>query len=433
LSYDHNLSNIGLVEEESVKQIDKRGRVPEIFFQQLDNQLLLSRNRLYFNGYKLQMNVAYQNNKLEHIGQVDEHEVEMRLRTLTYETKLYLPSDPSFEYIVGFQGMNQWNNNLNNRENKLLPDAVLQNYSLFGLLQHTFFSKFIFQGGVRYDRKLISTQAIGDASVVDSYRPSIEKSFGSLSGSLGATYNVNESLLFRTNIAAAYRTPTLAELTSNGQHEERFEIGDASLRPENAYEMDISMHLHHENFTFDLAGFYNYICNYIFLSPTGVNSAINIPIYKYNQSNAYLYGGEADFNINPATLSWLHFRTNFSYVIGKKNNQEYLPFIPAHKITTEIRVEKKTLAFFHDAFALISTHSALAQHHPAPNEATTSGYTLVDSSIGAVLKTGRVSIALQFGVNNLFDIRYVDHLSTLKEVGFFNPGRNMVSSIKISF
>lgn len=37
---------------------------------------------------------------------------------------------------------------------------------------------------------------------------------------------MHEILILRANVAAAYRTPTLAELTSNGLHELRYEIGD---------------------------------------------------------------------------------------------------------------------------------------------------------------------------------------------------------------
>ncbi|HPD44424.1 MAG TPA: carboxypeptidase-like regulatory domain-containing protein, partial [Dysgonamonadaceae bacterium] len=175
LFYDHNRHNIGLVEEESAEEIDERGRKPDIFYQRLDNQMLSSRNRLYFNRYKLQINAAYQDNKLSHIGEANEYEVEMRLRTLTYETKLHFPSDLYTEYILGFQGMNQWNDNLNDRETKLLPKAEIQNYSLFGLLQRTFFSKLKVQGGIRYDYKSLSTQAVGDPAVIDLFRPALDK------------------------------------------------------------------------------------------------------------------------------------------------------------------------------------------------------------------------------------------------------------------
>jgi iron complex outermembrane receptor protein len=49
------------------------------------------------------------------------------------------------------------------------------------------------------------------------------------------------------------------------------------------------------------------------------------------------------------------------------------------------------------------------------------------------LQLNKQLVLLSLGANNLFDVRYVDHLSTLKEVGLFNPGRNISLSIKVPF
>ena len=158
-------------------------------------------------------------------------------------TKLYeyVPINNQSEYIFGIQGMNQQNSNFNHRETILLPDASTNNYGAFGLLQYKLWHKLNIQTGLRYDNKSIHTQTIGIPAEA-TYRPAIDKQFGSFSGSLGATYTINEALLVRTNFAAAYRTPNIAELTSNGRHELRFEKGDANLVPEKAYESDLSLH-----------------------------------------------------------------------------------------------------------------------------------------------------------------------------------------------
>jgi iron complex outermembrane recepter protein len=124
--------------------------------------------------------------------------------------------------------MYQDNLNLYDRETKLLPDASILNNSLFFLIQKKFFDKLNFQTGLRYDNRSIETDPVG-MPVQDDYRGAIEKHYNSLSGSVGATYNVSKEFLLRANFASAYRTPNLAELTSNGQHETRYEIGDQNL------------------------------------------------------------------------------------------------------------------------------------------------------------------------------------------------------------
>ncbi|RPH28271.1 MAG: TonB-dependent receptor [Bacteroidales bacterium] len=433
LFYDFNNQKLGLVEDEAIDAITERGRDNKILYQELNTHLISSQNKLYLGKFKLDLSSAYQSTELIHFGDLNVFEIQMKLATLTYEAKLHLPSKENSEYIVGFQGFNQTNTNVNNRETKLLPDATTNNYSAFSLLQYTFFKKFKVQTGVRYDIKSISTQAIGLPADPLTYRPALDRSYGSFSGSLGSTYNVSEELLFRINFAAAYRTPNLAELTSNGQHELRYEIGDQNLVPENAYEADLSVHFHKDNYTFDIAGFYNIVNSYIFITPTGDTTVSGIDIFRYKQANSALYGGEAGLHIHPKPAKWLHFKATFSSVIGKQENGDYLPFVPAHKLRFELQTEKEKMLFFHNVFVSLSTSTAFNQNNAAPDETTTKGYTLLDLSVGGNIRVKNQFVSLSVSVNNMLDTKYIDHLSTLKEVNMYNPGRNISLSLRIPF
>lgn len=430
--YDYNQQNLGLTEEEAIDLTPERGRRCTVFYQQLNTHMVSTQNKIFLGRMKADANVSYQNTGLIHFGEANVYELEMNLGTLTYETKIYLPSDIKSEYILGFQGINQVNKNRNNRETILLPDATVQNYSAFALLQHTFFEKLKLQTGIRYDHKTMDTKAVGIEGEAP-YRNALSKSYGSFSGSLGATINITSDLLIRGNIASAYRTPNLAELTANGQHETIYEMGDHTLKPENSYEADLSMHLHREQFTIDLAGFRNAINRYIYISTTGETTPDDIPIYQYMQQDAVLYGGEAGLHLHPPVMEWLHFQTTFSAVVGKQKNGNYLPFIPAHKLNIEVQANKETLAFLYNAFVNVKSYTALNQHNPAPDETSTGGYTLIDWSIGAHSKAGNGSVAFTISVTNIFDVKYIDHLSILKEVGLYNPGRNFIVSVHIPF
>lgn len=432
LFYDYSHQKLGMVEPEAIDSIPERGRKNQLYYQQLATHLLSSQNKLYLGKIKIDLNSAFQNTELIHFADVSTYEIQMRLATLTYETKVYLPSDEHSEYIVGFQGLNQLNRNENNRETILLPNAYINNYSAFGLLQHDFFDKLKLQAGIRYDNKSIRSKSLG---LVDSsnYRASIQKKYDSFSGSIGATYTVSESLLFRVNVATAYRTPNLAELTSNGQHETRYELGDNSLIPENSYEYDASMHYHKRNITIDIAGFYNVIDHYIFISPTGDTAKSGIPIYKYMQRNSTLMGGEAGIHYHPVSIKWLHFESTYSSVVGKQSNGDYLPFIPAHKLHFELRIEKEKFAFLHKSYISGTLSSAFKQANVAPDETQTNAYSLFDISFGGTILLKRQSIVMCVGINNVFDKKYIDHLSTLKEVGMYNPGRNITIALKFPF
>lgn len=433
LYYDFNNQKLGLVEDEAVEAITKRERKNKIWYQEFNTHILSSQNRLYLGRFKLDLNSAFQNTELIHFGDVDEYELQMQLATLTYDTKLHFPSRNNSEYIIGFQGFNQKNKNINNRETILLPNATTNNYSLFGLVQQVLFTKLKLQAGLRYDSKDISTSTVGTATNPEEYRVGINKSFNSFSGSLGATYNYSDELLFRVNFAAAYRTPNLAELTSNGQHELRYEVGDQNLIAENAYETDVSLHYHKSNLTLDVAAFYNSVNNYIFIAPTGETTATGMDIYRYKQANSALTGGEIGLHLHPEVIDWLHFETTFASVIGQQKNGDYLPFIPAHKLRFEFRGEKEKVLFFRKALAAVNSTTALKQRNTAPDETTTSGYTIIDLNVGGNIQLKNQTVTLILSVNNLFDKKYIDHLSTLKEVNFYNQGRDITLSLKIPF
>ncbi|MBN2635792.1 MAG: TonB-dependent receptor [Prolixibacteraceae bacterium] len=433
LYYDFNNQKLGLVEDEAIEEITERGRKNEIWYQEFNTHLLSSQNKIYVGRFKLDLNSAYQSTALVHFEDAGVVELQMKLETFTYEAKLYLPSQGDAEYILGFQGFNQRNKNLNDREVILLPNATTANYSAFGLVQFNIQHKLKLQTGIRYDYKTIETQAVEISDNTDTYRVPLSKSYGSFSGSVGGVYNFSEGLFLRTNLAAAYRTPNLAELTSDGQHELRYEVGDNNLVPENSYEADLSLHLHRSNITFDVAGFYNFIYNYIFIAPTGNFTNDGIGIYKYNQTNSKLFGGEAGIHFHPVKCKWLHFETTFSSVTGKKDNGDYLPFIPANKLKFEVRAEKKELLFFENTFFTMNSSFAFAQNNAAPDETATAGYHLIDLSAGGNIKVNNQNIAIKISATNIFDSKYIDHLSTLKEVGLYNPGRNIAITVKVPF
>jgi iron complex outermembrane recepter protein len=195
----------------------------------------------------------------------------------------------------------------------------------------------------------------------------------------------------------------------------------------------LSLHYHADNITFDVAVFYNRLDHYIYIAPSVDTTAEGISIYKYQQSNAKLYGFEAGFHIHPKQFDWLHFETTFSNVTGKKENGEYLPFIPANKFQSELRFEIDKMGFLKDVFFKIGSVTAFNQSNPAPEEENTDGYTLIDMGIGGNIKVSNQLISFVLSVNNVFDKKYVDHLSTLKEVNYFNPGRNITFSLKVPF
>lgn len=432
LNYDYFKQNLGMAIEPSVDLITKRDRKNEVWYQDLTHQMISSQNNLYFGAYKLSINASYQDALRKLQTTLNEPFIEMDLKTITYESKLYLPTSSKMDAIIGVQGMNKENKNLNDRPSKFLPDAKIGNIGLLSLFQYKFANQIKLQTGLRYDLYKTQTNALGNSSDLYYHAP-INKQFSNVNGSIGATWMPTKKILFRVNLAKAYRVPNLFELTANGIHDGKIEKGNAGLNPQNSYEADISTHFHNEWSVIDLAGFYNDIENYIFSAPTNQTSAEGFTIYQVTQANAKLYGGEAGIHIHPQSLPWLHFKTTYSMVIGQQEDGHYLPFIPAHKLHYEIGFKGKKLGFLHRSEFKISALSAFAQKNPAPEEDETSAYTLINLSLSSNFNIAKQSIEFSFLANNLFDVKYFDHLSTLRELGYYNPGRNISFSLKIPF
>ena len=430
--YDYFKQDLGMSVPPVKPLITEQGRKNEVWFQDLEHQMISSQNSLYLGKFKWDINAAYQNALRKLQTTLEVPFVEMNLNTITYESKLYLPTGDKSEYIIGLQGMFQNNRNLNNRASQFLPDADVNNVGFLGLVKYTVLKKLKVQGGLRYDRYKTETFALGTEGTSDYHAP-VKKDFSNINGSLGATYQPVEKMMLRANFAKGYRVPNLSELTSNGMHGNRYEVGNENLSPQNSFETDVSLHYHGEFLSFDLAGFYNHINDYIFISPTIDTTSTGVGIYRFSQTNAKLYGGEAGIHFHPESFPWLHIEGTYSSVIGKQENGDYLPFIPANKLRYEVRAERKKLGFLKKPNIKISALSAFSQNTPSTYETATEGYTLVNISAYSEIVVSKQTLIFGVSVNNLFDTRYFDHLSTLKPMGYYNQGRNFNFSLRIPF
>jgi iron complex outermembrane receptor protein len=426
LFYDYNRPKLGMCVPASVKLVTENGRDNEVWYQDLTNHLISSRNTLFLGDFKVDVNAALQmnNRKLQTDNATPAFEmVDMDLTTFSYELKTYLPSGLNSDYIIGFQGAVKTNRN-NEAPNHVLPDADVYDYSVFALLQHSFAEKLKTQAGLRYDFRAMKTKEVLKNMNVDT-------DFGNISASLGATYQIGSDILLRANLASAYRTPNLAELTQDGQHGARYEQGNPDLKPQRSYEADLSMHLHSNWFLMDVAVFYNHINDYIFLSPTNDTTAAGLEIYRYLQSNAHLYGGELIMEAQP--LKWFNVKGTYSYLVGEQDNDQNLPFIPQNKFKLELKLEKEKLAFMERAYFRLGGTYAAKQDRPAMFETESPDYFLMDLGLGAQIKWGQQKLMFSVIASNLLDEFYIDHLSTLKGLGYGNMGRSVIFNLKIPF
>jgi iron complex outermembrane receptor protein len=448
LSYNYLDSKFGLVhleeEEEEHEEHEESERKPLLPYQHITNHITSLQNTVFVGESKLKFNIGFvQNQRLEFeehheedtTATAEEHHddeaaLDMTLQTMNYDLKWYFPARKKTEYVIGVQGMSQTNTNAG--EEVLIPDATQNDFGVLGMVKYQY-EKVTMQAGMRYDVRSIATTmngAIGE----EGYMPALDLSFSSFNGSLGATFHLNDQLLLRTNVATGFRNPNLAELSSNGVHHgtNRYEIGNGNLSTEQNIEFDISSHYHTEHTTIDLAGFFNNISNYIFITPT--DSIIDsVSVFEYTQSDARLFGGEFTLDIHPHPIDWLHFETKYGIVIGQKSDGSHLPLIPAGKLTLSARAEFKGNKRFIEPYFKVSSVFMFDQNNIADFETKTDAYNLLNIGLGSSIKLGKQTAQFSISANNILNVSYFDHLSRLKNAGIYNMGRNISVSMKLPF
>ncbi|HKK80803.1 MAG TPA: TonB-dependent receptor [Prolixibacteraceae bacterium] len=437
LSYDYSHLKPGMTNEASESLVRENDYAPDVWYQDLSNHTILSKNTFYLDDYKINANLSWSKNHRV-INTTEFNSVDMALTSWGVDLKTWLPSSDMNDIILGVQA------NLNNNKNydgtvKVLPDYESKSVAFMGLYQHRFFDRLSLQAGARYDyrslfiphqEKAVHDHGEHEEETEEEHQEEILKQkypFYNGSFSLGATYQINHNLLLRGNVATAFRPPNVAELTQDGVHGARYEIGDANLKSQRNYEVDLSAHYHSKSLSVDVAGFLNRVNNYIYLSPTN-SFKDELPVYHYSQHNAVLFGGEFALKYQP--LEWFELNSLASLVRGKLNEEQYLPFIPHDKVKGGVKFTHRKFGMLSRLFVAVNMEQAFKQKRPSQFETETSGWNLINASAGTAVMVAGNKINLTLNVRNLLNKNYIDHLSTLKNMGYYNPGRNISLHLK---
>ncbi|ESU24394.1 phuR protein [Flavobacterium enshiense DK69] len=425
--YNYNNLNIGLPEEDIIPEHFRTPLYPK---QDIDNHMLSLHQKFFLKKTKLEADLGYTYNNRKELEAADETALHMKLKTASYNVKLYLPKSDRLETIIGVQGMHQTNKN--NGEEILIPDATTNDIGILMTSNYEWRSNTL-QAGIRYDNRKIDSENHGTFGE-EGYFEAVNKNFESFNASLGYKTKVFKNLTLRANMATGFRAPNLAELTSNGVHEgsNRYEIGNPNLKNEQNLQTDLNLEYGNAHFEFFANGFYNHINDYIFLSPTGTQIDGN-DVYDYVQDDAALYGGEIGIHYHPHPLDWLHLVSSFESVTGKQDNGDYLPLIPANKFSNTIRTEFDIQKWFKSAYALLNIDYFLKQNNISTFETETGDYVLLNLGFGGNINIGKNKFDLSLNANNLLDKTYISHLSRLKTDGIPNIGRNIILGINFNF
>lgn len=443
LRFNFNNSTVGIPDEIGLQNNHKTPLLP---YQDLTTKMVSLNSIFFLPNSKIATTFGYTLNVRKEFEEHDEEEEEehsesesesevaslfLNLNTFSYDAKWHLPKLGEIETILGVQGLYQENENFG--EEILIPNATTKDFGTFFTGLYNWKQNTVL-AGLRFDSRHLTTEEHlviheGETHIFEA----IDKTFENISTSLGYKTVLFEKITSRFNIASGFKAPNLAELTSNGVHHgsNRFETGNSNLKNEQNFQSDISFEYNTEHLEIFANGFYNHINNYIFIAPTG-ELEDDFFIYNYTQENAKLYGGEFGLHLHPHPLDWLHLNSSFEFVIGKQDNDNYLPLIPANKLTNTLKTEFKQLKWLQNGFASLSLESTFKQKNISEFETTTNAYNLINLGFGGTLKFNKLNIDINLNINNLLNKSYISHLSRLKADRIENIGRNFITSIKFN-
>ncbi|HTB05857.1 MAG TPA: TonB-dependent receptor [Bacteroidia bacterium] len=476
-------------------QQDEKTYTPFVIYQYIHHYKLVWDNSIALGNGAIKAIFSYQRNQRQEMNDPTQPNVPIiyyNSNALTYDVRYVAPQIGNFNFSVGANGVYQDSKSLGFVQ--LIPDYNYMQIGGFAIASEKI-GKLNLSGGIRYDTRTftgeehwVSTDTLSPQEPVAPNTPnSFEEfvpfttTFSGMSGSFGATYDFTKTVYAKANIARGWRAPNVNECAANGVHDGTvvYEIGDPNIKPETSLEEDIAFGVNSKDVNFEVDGFINTISNFIYarglLSANGGDSTSNAlsvngtlfpdaPVFKYENGNAQLEGGEMTLDIHPSGLKWLEINSTLSYVTGGltgvSDSTKYLPFVPPMRITADLILHfGKVCSFIKDAYVRFGVMNVAQQsnvyreaaiytalsssstpYEYAASQNAEAGYTLFNAGLGGHILNHRGKEACEIFVicNNLTNVGYMDYMSRFKyypynpstnRVGVFNMGRNI--SVKL--
>ena len=418
--------------------------------QEITHIKVLSNTNINFKQGWLQLDLGWQHNKRFEMSPAHSHgfgpkitdslALGLVLNTATANVKYHRQLNDHLKLIAGTNV--QWMENQISGFEFLIPNYQQIQTSVFTYVENNFSEKFTLNAAIRLDRIDQRMEAhhrpvynaSGDLTSFNLHSPVSRRVFTGLNVGIGSVYVLGPSWNIKTNLAQVYRVPDISELASNGIHHGTFrhEMGTLDMKGELGYQMDVAFTGKKEKVFLQLTPFANYYSSYIYLQPKAEFSLLPDAgqIYRYVQHPVFFVGGEllSEWAITK-TVSLL---TTAEYVFNQNTETHLpLPFTPPFNASAAVTWNKKRERVNWNA--RVSHRFFSAANRVDRNEPPTPGYHLTAMQVGGELPLKKQVVELMLSLNNLFDIRYMNHLSRYRILNLPEQGRNISVILKWNF
>ena len=317
----------------------------------------------------------------------------------------------------------------------LLPEYRSNRVGVYTAHKYRINSNWLIQTGIRGDYcKFHITESFNpNPLLADSvFNQGMSRSYPGISYAAGAAYTNGERFTLKLHFGKSYRNPAVYELASYGihRHNLRFEKGNPSLKPEEAYQIDLVAEFNSEKFFIAASPFFGYFTNYIYLLPTPDFSlgTFTGQVYEYRQCMSLQYGTELIISreISSSVIAACSFE--FVYAMNYDTRQA-MPYTPPISAIPELVYfnKKKNLRIGFEAVCVA------AQNLTAINERATPAYVVYNVRGSKTFVMGKQEVSILLAIQNITDRNYLNHLSYYRRLQIPEPGRNVVVSIRFPF
>lgn len=299
------------------------------------------------------------------------------------------------------------------------------------------------QAGLRYDLAQFTPLEDRNIVVQDDTLPVVPRSFGSVSGSLGAIYSWTNGVRLGASVSRSYRTPDFNELYSDGPHlaAYSYDVGDPRNRQETGLGADLFLRVDRDRVRGEVAVFANRMDGYLFPRNTGELGRVGERWkFQFTNEDATLVGAEGEFELTVA--EHIVVEATASYVRGTiagardsipatggepaRLESRYLPLMPP--LNGRLGMRHETPRWSYGAGLRLAARQTLIGDFETP----TDGYATVDLNVGRRFVVGSRLHSLTLRVDNLLDAEIREHLSRTKEI-IPEAGRNIALLYRVQF
>lgn len=323
--------------------------------QEVSHQMVKYKMRYVLEDGVLEGNYAFQRNHRQEFdvrrGTNNElPSINLQLQTHSSDFRYIHPKIwDMFEGSLGVQWQYQDNNNLPGTNTiSFVPNFNSIKSGIY-LLETVNRAKNELELGLRYD---LSSQSVRGRRINnDLYFDDLF--FHNVTASLGLTRTFNDYSHLHTNLASAWRPPSISELFFFGKHQASIEYGmlrysydvdnsliagdvysfrKVSIHPEWGLKWINTLEIEKNKMLLNITGYVNFIRDYIFTKPAGITNTTRgaFPFFVYDQTNSLLTGVDFDMRMDWSDNCSGEWSGSFIYARDIVNSQYFIEIPPVN-------------------------------------------------------------------------------------------------------